>query len=123
VFRRSAILLGLPVLIVVAVALPLGLLLGSYQWLCSGIAIGLTVPAGLLTFLAGQRMNKASQYGPVVSLFFGTFVRILIGFGGGLIVFIASGSTFRAEPMVYWLWLMGAYLATLLTETAVLIGR
>ena len=35
--RRAAILLGVPVLLAVAFAIPLGLWRGEYQWLCAGV--------------------------------------------------------------------------------------
>jgi hypothetical protein len=122
VIRQALLLLGLPILIVGLVATPLGLLRGSYQWLCSGVAIGLTVPAGLVTLLAIAWLKKTSPYGVVAALFLGTFVRLVVGFGGGLLVFLASGSTFRVDPVSYWLWLLGAYLTTLTIET-VLMAR
>ena len=121
--RQAVILLGLPILIVGLVATPLGLLRGPYQWLCSGIALGLTVPAGLVTLVARQRISKTSPYGKVVSLFLGTFVRLVVGFGGGVLVFFASGPTFRVDPVSFWLWLMGVYLITLAVEMVLLVRQ
>jgi hypothetical protein len=120
VIRQAVILLGLPMVIVGLAAIPLGYLLSPYQWLCSGIALSLTVPAGLVTLVASARISKASIYGKVVSLFLGTLVRLVVGFGGGLLVFFASGPTFRVDPMSFWLWLMAAYLITLTIETVLL---
>jgi hypothetical protein len=120
VIRQAAILLGLPILIVGLVATPLGFLRGSYQWLCSGVAVGLTVPAGLVTLIATAMLAATSPYGRVIALFLGTFVRLFVGFGGGLLVFFASGPTFRVDPVSFWVWLMGAYLTNLTIETVLL---
>ena len=121
--RQAAILLGLPILIVGLVATPLGLLRGSYQWLCAGVAVGLTVPAGLVTLLATAWLKKTSPFGRVIAVFLGTFVRLVVGFGGGLLVFFASGPTFRVDPVSFWLWLMGVYLITLAVEMVLLVRQ
>ena len=121
--RQAAILLGMPILIIGIVAVPLGLLRGSYQWLCSGVAIGLTVPAGLVTLFATAWLNKTSPFGRFVAVFLGSFVRLFVGLGGGLVVFFASGSTFRVDMVSFWLWLMIAYLITLTIETILLIRQ
>jgi hypothetical protein len=123
VIRQAVILLGLPILIVGLVATPLGLLRGSYQWLCAGVAVGLTVPAGLVTLLATGWLSKTSPYGRVLAVFLGTFVRLVVGFGGGLLVFFASGPTFRVDPVSFWLWLMGVYLITLAVEMVLLVRQ
>jgi hypothetical protein len=123
VIRQAAILVCLPILILGFVAVPLGYLLGPYQWLCCGIAVGLTVPAGLLILLATRWLNHQSPYGRVVALVLGTFVRLLIGFGGGVLLFVAAGTTFRMEPISYWLWLLGAYLVSLTIETILLVRQ
>lgn len=119
----KAILLGLPILIVGLVATPLGLVRGSYQWLCAGAAVALTVPAGFMTLLATGWLNKTSPYGQVIALFLGTFVRLVVGFGGGVLVFFAWGPTFRVDPMSFWLWLMGAYLSVLVVEMVLLVKQ
>lgn len=121
VLRSAVILLVVPALVMTTAALPLGLWRGWYQWLCAGIALGLTAPAGLATLLAANWFAKLSPYGRVVALFVGTFVRLVVGFGGGLVVFFGSGPTFRADPLSYWAWLLAAYLLTLVVETALMV--
>jgi hypothetical protein len=39
------------------------------------------------------------------------------------VVFLAAGPTFRADPISFWLWVLSAYLVTLMTETSLLAGR
>lgn len=118
--RRAAILLGVPLLVVGVVALPLGLWRGEYQWLCAAVAVALTVPPGLVTLLIADRLAGSSPFGKVAAMAIGTFVRLVVGFGGAVLVFFASGDTFRANPVPYLGWTLGAYLTTLVVEMALL---
>jgi hypothetical protein len=120
--RRAAILLGVPAVLAALVAVPLGLVRGPHHWLCAAVAVALTVTPGIVTLVAADRMAKASPYGRVAALVLGTVVRLAVGFGGGVAVFFAAGDTFRAAPLVFWGWVLGAYLVTLIVET-VLLGR
>jgi spore maturation protein SpmB len=120
VIRQAAILFGVPVVIAVLVAVPLAQWRGSYQWLCAAVALGLTVPVGLATLLLANWMSKASAYGQIAAMFVGTAVRMVIGFGGAVVVFVAAGDTFRGEPLVFFGWVLGAYLVNLTVEIALL---
>ena len=80
--RRAAFLLGIPMLIAALVAVPLGLWRGPYQWLCAGVAVGITVPPGLVTLWAVERFAKVSPFGRVIGLFVGID---LIFYGGAWI--------------------------------------
>ncbi|MBA4188169.1 MAG: hypothetical protein C0467_09145 [Planctomycetaceae bacterium] len=119
--RQIAILLGAPLIVAVAIATPLAQWHGPYHWLCAAVALGLTVPVGITTLVIAERSAKASAFVQVAVLFSGTFVRVLIGFGGAVVVFFAAGETFRAQPLVFFGWVLGAYLTTLAVEVA-LIG-
>jgi hypothetical protein len=123
VIGRATILLFTPILLLGMAAIPLGLVRGSYQWVCFGVAVGLTVPAGLLILFATGWINNSSPYGRVLSLFVGTFVRLLVGFGGGVVVFFAAGPTFRADPVSFWVWLLCAYLIALISEMVLLVRQ
>ena len=118
--RRTAILLGVPVLLVAAVAVPLGLWRGEYQWLCAGIALALVVPPGLVTLVLAERLAKTSLFGPLLALAVGTALRMVVGFGGAVLVFALSKPTFHADPLTYFGWLLGVYLLMLVVETAML---
>ncbi len=120
--RPLAVLLGVPLLLAALFAVPLTLWRGNYQLLCAGVALALTVPPGLLTLWAAEWFAKTSPFGRILASFVGIAVRLFVGFVGGAVVFLAAGSTFRAEPFSYWGWLLGAYLTTLVLETA-LIAR
>lgn len=119
---RALVLVGLPVALAVAVAVPLGLWRGEYQWLCAAVAVGLTVPPGLVTLLIAERLGRGSPYGRVLAVVVGTVVRMGVGFVGGVLVFLGAGPTFRADPVSFWVWLLGVYLVTLAAETSLLAG-
>lgn len=121
--RRAAILAGVPVGLALLLVVPLAAFLGPIHWLCAVIALALTVPPGVLTLVVAERMGKSSPYGRVTALFVGTFVRLVVGFGGAVLVFFAAGDTFRSQPFVYFGWVLGAYLVTLAVEMALLSGN
>ncbi len=117
---QAAILVMLPLGLLGLVALPLGLVQGPHQWLCAACAYALTVPAGLATLLVSAELSKSSPWGKVTGVFVGTFIRLFVGLGGGVAVFLGFGATFRSDPVSYWLWLLGAYLLSLIVETTLL---
>lgn len=121
--RRAAMLLGVPTLVAVLASVPLGLWRGPYQWMCAAIAVGLVVPPGVVTLIMAERLARSSVFGPLLALVIGTFGRIAIGFGGAVVVFLASKPTFHADPVSYWVWILGVYLTTLLVETIQLANR
>jgi hypothetical protein len=123
VIRRAALLLGVPVLAAALVAVPLGLWRGPHQWLCAAVAVALVVPPGLVTLVAAERLGKSSAYGRVATMVLGTFVRLLVGIGGAAVVFLLARPTFQADAVSFWAWVLGAYLTTLIVETALLAGK
>jgi len=120
VIRRAAILLGVPVLAAVLAALPLSAWRGEYQLLCAAVAVALVVPPGVVTLIVADRFGKSSAYGRVGAVFVGTFVRLLVGFGGAVLVFMLNKPTFHADAISFWLWVLGIYLTTLVVETVLL---
>lgn len=117
---RQAVLLGVPVVLTLAVAVPLGFWRGSYHWLCAAVALGLVLPPGLITLLVAERMKRKSPYSQLGALVMGTFGRILIGFGGAVLVFVLSQPTFHGDAISFWMWILGVYLTTLVVETVLL---
>lgn len=117
--RRVVALIGVPVIVALVVALPLGLWRGPHHWLCATVAVGLTVLPGLATLVLAQQFVKW-PLGPVAVVFVGAFVRLGVGFGGAVGVFLASRPIFHADPWSYWLWVLGVYLVTLVLETVLL---
>lgn len=118
--RRAAILFCVPVGLAALVAGPLWMWRGDYQLLCAAIAVGLIVPSAVATFLLAERLSRASIYGPLLAVVIGTYGRLAVGFGGAAVVFFASKPTFHTDPFSYWGWVLGTYLTTLVTETALL---
>lgn len=113
-------LIGVPLMLAVLVGVPLGLSLGPYQWLCAAVAVALTIPPGVVTLIMADRLARSSPHGRVAALFIGTFVRLAVGFGGAVVVYVVNKPTFRPDPFSFWLWLLGMYLTTLVVEMALL---
>jgi hypothetical protein len=122
VTRRAIVLAVVPLGFAVLIGVPLGLCLGSYQWLCAGIAVGLTIPPGVITLIWTERLSNSSPAARVAALAIGPVVRLLMGFGGAVLVFKLAQPTFQVDPLSFWGWVLGAYLTTLIVETAML-GR
>lgn len=118
--RRATILLGIPVVLAALVAVPLGFARGEYQWLCAAIAVGLIVPPGLITLILAEKLARVSMFGPLMALAVGTAVRLVFGFGGAVAVFLLNKPTFETDPKSFLGWVLGVYLLTLITETALL---
>lgn len=118
--RKLLLTLGLPLVIGAVVAVPVGLTLGSTQWGYAAIAFGLCVPPGLAVVLLADYLSRTSQFGRVVAVFAGTFLRMVLGFGGGVVYFLVAGPEDRAGRIAFWLWVLFAYLTTLVVETVLL---
>ncbi len=114
------ILVGVPVALVLLVAGPLGLWRGEYQWRCALIALALVVPPGLITLILSDRLAKTSLFGPILALAVGTLIRVGVGFGGAAVVFLLNRATFEPDPLSFFGWVIGVYLVSLATETALL---
>ena len=113
--RRAAVLLGVPVLLAIVAAVPLGLWRGPYQWLCAAVALAVVVPPGWSLLVGGCRGFSLRQVAVL-----GTCVRLLVGFGGAAAVFLLARATFQADAISFWTWLLGVYLTTLIVETVLL---
>jgi len=120
VTRNALILVGLPLLLGLVVGVPVGMALGPRQWAFAGIAFGLCVPPGLVTLLLGEYLIQTSPFGRVLAVFAGTFVRLVVAFGGGVLVFALAGPAERADRVAFWLWVLFAYLTTLVIETGLM---
>ena len=93
------------------------------------VAIGVVIGLGIV-FAAGNLVttilygldptDPATMAVAATVIVLGTVVRLVLGFGGAALVFLASGPTFRSDPVSYWLWVLSAYLVTLVVETSLL---
>lgn len=118
--RKLLLVVGLPLTIGLLVAVPVGLALGPAQWGFAALAFGLCVPPGLVVVVLADYLSRATPFGRVVAVFAGTFLRLAVAFGGGVLLFLAAGPEDRPGRVAFWLWLLLAYLTTLVVETAVL---
>lgn len=118
--RFVLVMVGVPLLVGLAVAVPVSVAFGPQNWTFAGIAFALTVPPGLVTLALGHYLIRTHPLGRVLAMAAGTFVRLVAGFGGGVVVFFAAGPTERSEKAAFWLWILFAYLVTLALETALL---
>jgi hypothetical protein len=117
---RQAAVLALPGVLVLLLALPVGLVGGPVHAAAAAVAVGLTVPAAFGTFGMTRWLAARHPLGGVVGMFAGTALRIGVAFGGGAAVFLLTPA-FREAVLGYWLWVLFAYLASLVAETALLV--
>jgi hypothetical protein len=109
--------LGLPLLVGACAAIPTAIAFGSRQAGFAAIAFGLCVPPGLAVLLLHDYLIRTTPFGRVVALFAGTFLRLALGFGGGILAYFAMGLEERADKLAYFLWILFAYLTVLVVET------
>jgi hypothetical protein len=114
--RQVAVLAAPVPLVLVA-----GLLAGPVHGLAAVVALGLTVPAAFATFALTRSMTARHPLGAAVGMLLGTVVRLAVAFGGGGAAFLLAPEL-RGSGVIFWLWLLFAYLASLLAETALLVG-
>lgn len=120
--RNALLLVGLSLGIGLVVAGPVGLLLGPQHWAFAGVGFGLCVPPGLVTLLVAEYLIRTSPFGRVVAMVVGTFVRLAVGVGGGVVAFLLLAPGGEADRLAFWLWLLFAYLTTLVVEMGLLAG-
>ena len=120
--RKLLLTTAVPLLVGTAVAVPVGLAFGPAQWQFAAVGFGLCVPTGVAVVVLGHYLIRASAFGRLLAVFVGTFVRLAAAFGGGVAVFALAGPTDRADRIAFWLWVLFAYLTTLVVETALMAG-
>ena len=123
--RPVAVLVGVSLLAGLATAGPMGLLFGPAHWTCAAVGFGLAVPAAAATLGMTVWLARHYRFGMVLGLVAGPMVRAaaVLGLAGGL--FLAARArpeewAALGHPLVYWLWVLFAYLETLAAETALL---
>jgi hypothetical protein len=118
---RQAAILAIPGVMVLLAALPAGLVGGPVHAAAAVVAVGLTVPASYGTFALTRWLAGRHPLGVVIGMFAGVALRLVVAFVGGAAVFVLTGS-FAELKLGYWFWLLFAYLASLIAETALLVG-
>ena len=118
--RRAAALVAVPTLVGLLTAGPAGAVYGPRHWGLAAVAFGLCVPPGLATFALVEYLARTSPFGGLYGLMLGTAVRVLVGFGGGAAWLFLAGPTDPRGKVAFLVWLLVAYLATLVAETVLL---
>ncbi len=104
---------------------PMAALFGRQHLACGFVSFGLAMPPAVLTLWLTRWLARRSPYGALLGFAIGPVVRLPVVLGAAAAVFLLArdgvewGSDF-AHPLTFWLWVLFAYLVTLLTETALL---
>jgi hypothetical protein len=85
----------------------------------AGVAVGLTLPPAIATLFLTRRLAARHPLGGILAMMVGVIVRLVVAVGGAAAIFFAAAA-FRAAGIGFWLWVLFAYLSTLIAETAVL---
>jgi hypothetical protein len=120
VIRRAAALVAAPTLVGLLTAGPIGAVYGPRHWELAAVAFGLCVVPGLATFALVEYLARTSPYGRLLGLMLGIAVRLAVGFGGGAAWLLLAGPDDPREKVAFLVWLLVAYLATLVAETVLL---
>lgn len=115
---RQMAVLAAPALVVMLTAVSFS----PVQVKAAAVAVGLTVPAAFGTFWLTRWMAARHPLGGAVGMLVGTVLRLGVAFGGGAAAFLLAPDL-RSAGVVLWLWLLFAYLSSLLAETVLLVGQ
>ena len=75
-------------------------------------------PAAVIAWLVPRW--RCSPLGCVAVVVLASFLRLIVGFGGGLCLFLLLRQTLEWDPWMFWGWLLITYLSALSAETVVL---
>jgi hypothetical protein len=89
-----------------------------HAW-AAGVSLALVLPPAIVVVWLVQRW-RWSPLGCVAVVMLASFLRLLVGFGGGLCVFLLFRRALEWDPLIFWGWLLGTYLTALAVETVVL---
>ena len=97
------------------------------EWHLAGAASGtlLCGSSGLVSFWIALKLLKKGPVGTLGAMVLGLVLRTVIGLGGSALAFTALRG-WAAEPddkLAFWLWVLAAYLTTLIVEVALLARR
>jgi hypothetical protein len=124
--RRVAVLVGVSVAVGLLTAGPAGVLCGSGHWLCGAVGFALCVPPAAATLWLTRWLAARHPLGALFGVTVGPVVRAAVVVGAGFGIFLAARSegdtTDLGHPLKFWLWVLFAYLVTLVVETVLLIG-
>lgn len=92
---------------------------GGVHLAAAAVAAGLCFPPAVATLWLTRRLARRHPLGGILGMAVGVVVRVVVAVGGAAALFFAV-DTFRATRIGFWLWVLFAYLSTLIAETAVL---
>lgn len=104
----------------ILLGLAMSALFGSIHVEASLIGLALSGPAAIATFALTRWMMKQHPLGALMGMMVGIGVRMLITVAGGLIIFLVT-DRYRPCPLCYWIWVLLAYLVTMVLETGLLV--
>lgn len=118
--RSALILIGVPLAVGVIAGGTAGLIIGPRHWGFAAGAFGLCVPPGVVTLVLANYLIRSSPLGALLALTVGMAFRMVVGFGGAVVVILVGGFTDSADRVTFLIWVLFAYLVTLVVETVLL---
>ena len=97
------------------------------EWHLAGAASGVLLcgASGIASYWLAKKMLKKGPVGTLGAMVVGLVLRTTVGLGGSAVAFTAlRGWTAESNVKVaFWLWVLAAYLLTLIAEIALLARR
>ena len=97
------------------------------EWHFAGAASGVLLcgASGLVSFWLALKMLKRGPVGALGAMVVGIVLRTAVGLGGSALAFTAlrGWSAESNDKIAFWLWVLAAYLLTLIAEMALLARR
>ena len=97
------------------------------EWHLAGAASGALVcgSSGLVSYWLARKMLAKGPVGALGAMVTGIALRTVVGLGGSALAFTAfQGWTAESnDKIAFWLWVLAAYLVTLIAEMALLARR
>lgn len=92
---------------------------GTLHLAMAAAAVGLSFPPAALTLWLTHWFVRRHPLGGILGMAVGVVLRATVAVGGAAALFLTVDA-FRAARLGFWLWVLFAYLSTLVAETAVL---
>jgi hypothetical protein len=112
--------------VAVVTAGPVGFMFGSDHWVCGAVGYVLSLPPAVFTLWLAQWFARRSPYGMLIGMAIGPLIRLPVTLIAATGVFAVSlqgesGWAGLSHPLKFWLWVLTAYVVTLIFETALLV--
>ena len=97
------------------------------EWHAAGAACGVILcgSSAAASFWLALKLLKRGPAGALGAMVFGLALRSVVGLGGAAVAFTALGGWNAEEndKIAFWMWILAAYLVTLIAEMALLARR